>query len=97
MVFMGLGNLEMGSIGSCYGKWNMYSGFRAPEVQGPEVWLPEVREPNWLGIELVGDHLSTGTNFGGTICPWGQEVGDRKSGDQDKLRRSPSTTCPPGF
>ena len=23
-----------------------------------------------------------GTNFLGTICPWGQEVGDRKSGDQ---------------
>ena len=32
--------------------------------------------------KLVGDHLSMGTEFLGTICPWGQEVGDRKSGDQ---------------
>ena len=34
------------------------------------------------GTKLVGDHLSLGTKFFGTICPWGQEVGDRKSGDQ---------------
>ena len=34
------------------------------------------------GTKLVGDHLSRGTKFFGTICPWGQEVGDRKSGDQ---------------
>ena len=34
------------------------------------------------GTKLVGDHLSKGTKFLGTICPWGQEVGDRKSGDQ---------------
>ena len=34
------------------------------------------------GTKLVGDHLSRGTKFLGTICPWGQEVGDRKSGDQ---------------
>ena len=56
-----------------------------------------------MGTKLVGDHLSRGTKFWGTICPWGpnllgticpgdqfygdrlsrgQEVGDRKSGDQ---------------
>ena len=35
-----------------------------------------------MGTKLVGDHLSMGTKFLGTICPWGQEVGDRKSGDQ---------------
>ena len=34
------------------------------------------------GTKLVGDHLSMGTKFLGTICPWGQEVGDQKSGDQ---------------
>ena len=34
------------------------------------------------GTKLVGDHLSMGTEFSGTICPWTQEVGDRKSGDQ---------------
>ena len=34
------------------------------------------------GTKLFGDHLSMGTKFLGTICPWGQEVGDRKSGDQ---------------
>ena len=34
------------------------------------------------GTKLVGDYLSMGTKFLGTICPWGQEVGDQKSGDQ---------------
>ena len=45
-----------------------------------------------MGTKLVGDHLSRGTNFGGTICLWGtnlmgtictggQEVGDWKSKD----------------
>ena len=31
---------------------------------------------------MVGDHLSMRTKFLGTICPWGQKVGDQKSGDQ---------------
>ena len=34
------------------------------------------------GTKWVGDHLSMGTKFLGTICPWGQKVGDQKSGDQ---------------
>ena len=34
------------------------------------------------GTKLFWDQLSRGTEFLGTICPWGQEVGDRKSGDQ---------------
>ena len=34
------------------------------------------------GTKLVGDHLSMGTKFLGTICPWGLELGDRKSRDQ---------------
>ena len=34
------------------------------------------------GTKLVGDYLSRGTEFFGTTCPWGQEVGDQKSGDQ---------------
>ena len=29
------------------------------------------------GTKLFGDHLSMGTKFLGTICPWGQEVGDQ--------------------
>ena len=32
--------------------------------------------------ELVGDHLSRGIDFMGIVCPGGQELGDRKSGDQ---------------
>ena len=50
-----------------------------------------------MGTKLVGKHLSMGTefdgnclsrgiNFMGIVCPGGQEVGDRKSGDQ--MRRS---------
>ena len=35
-----------------------------------------------METKLVGDHLSRGTEFFGTICPGGQEVGDRKSWDQ---------------
>ena len=34
------------------------------------------------GTKLFVDQLSMGTEFLGTICPWGQEVGDQKSGDQ---------------
>ena len=34
------------------------------------------------GTEFVGDHLSSGIDFMGIVCPGGQEVGDRKSGDQ---------------
>ena len=34
------------------------------------------------GTKVVGEHLFMGTEFWGTICPWRQEVGDRKSGNQ---------------
>ena len=34
------------------------------------------------GTELVGDHLSRVIDFMGIVCPGGQKVGDRKSGDQ---------------
>ena len=49
-----------------------------PFVQGDQIFGDHLSK----GTKLVGDHLSMGTNFLGTICPWGQEVGDRKSGDQ---------------
>ena len=32
--------------------------------------------------KLVGDHFSRGIDFMGIVCPGGQEVGERKSGDQ---------------
>ena len=35
-----------------------------------------------MGTEFDGDHLSRGINFMGIVCPGGQEVGHRKSGDQ---------------
>ena len=35
-----------------------------------------------MGTEFDGDHLSRGINLMGIVCPGGQEVGDRKSGDQ---------------
>ena len=35
-----------------------------------------------MGTEFDGDRLSRGINFMGIVCPGGQEVGDRKSGDQ---------------
>ena len=35
-----------------------------------------------MGTEFDGDHLSRRINFMGTVCPGGQKVGDRKSGDQ---------------
>ena len=51
-------------------------------------WGPFVRgDQNFgdhlsMGTEFDGDRLSSGINFMGIICPGGQEVGDRKSGDQ---------------
>ena len=35
-----------------------------------------------MGTKFDGDSLSRGINFMGIVCPGGQEVGDRKSGDQ---------------
>ena len=35
-----------------------------------------------MGTEFDGDHLSWGINFMGIVCLGGQEVEDRKSGDQ---------------
>ena len=34
------------------------------------------------GPHLMGTVCSGGPNWLGTICPWGQKVGDQKSGDQ---------------
>jgi hypothetical protein len=42
----------------------------------------------------VGNHLSMGTKFLGTICPWGQKVGDQKSGDQ--MGSGPNESQPVG-
>ena len=59
-----------------------------PEIQGPN-WLgPFVQGDQILGdhlsmgTEFVGDHLCRGINFMGIVCPGGLEVGDWKSGDQ---------------
>merc|ERR1712051_634440 len=49
-----------------------------PFVQGDQIFWDRLSR----GTKVVGDHLSMGTKFLGTICPWGQEVGDQKSGDQ---------------
>ena len=35
-----------------------------------------------MGTKFDGDRLSRGINFMRIVCPGGQEVGDRKSGDQ---------------
>ena len=35
-----------------------------------------------MGTDFVGDHFSRGIDLMGIVCPGGQEVGDRKSGDQ---------------
>ena len=40
-------------------------------------WGPFVQ-----GDQIFGDHLSMGTEFDGDRLSRGQEVGDRKSGDQ---------------
>ena len=41
-----------------------------------------VRDHLTMGTKFDGDNLSRGINIMGIICPGGQEVGDRKSGDQ---------------
>ena len=40
------------------------------------------RGTKFLGSICPGGQIGWGTEFFGTICPWGQEVGDQKSGDQ---------------
>ena len=55
---------------------------------GPNSWGPFVQGDQILGdhlsmgTEFDGDHLSRGINLMGIVCPGGQEVGARKSGDQ---------------
>ena len=60
-----------------------------PFVQGDQIFGDHLSRGTKLvgarlsmGTKFFGDQLSMGTKFLGTICPWGQEVGDRKSGDQ---------------
>jgi hypothetical protein len=47
-----------------------------------------------IGTEFDGDHLSRGINLMGIVCPGGQEVGDRKSGDQ--MGSGPNASQPGG-
>ena len=49
-----------------------------PFVQGDQILGDHLS----MGIEFDGDHLSRGINFIGIVCPGGQELGDRESGDQ---------------
>ena len=49
-----------------------------PFVQGDQILGDHLSR----GTEFDGDRLFRGINFMGTVCPWGQKVGGRKSGDQ---------------
>jgi hypothetical protein len=49
-----------------------------PLVQGDQIFGDHLS----MGTEFDGDRLSRGINFMGTVCPGGQKVGYRKSGDQ---------------
>ena len=47
---------------------------------------PRQMVPRIFGLTMrtkfIGDRLSRGINCMEIVCPWGQKVGDRKSGDQ---------------
>ena len=64
-----------------------------PFVQGDRIGTKFDGDRLSRGTKLVGDHLSMGTKFLGTICPWGQEVGDWKSGDQMGLGPNETQPC----
>ena len=49
-----------------------------PFVQGDQIFGHHLS----IGTEFYGDRLSRGIDFMGIFCLGGQEVGDRKSGDQ---------------
>ena len=49
-----------------------------PFVQGGQILGDHLS----MGTEFDRDHLSRGINLMGIVCPEGQEVGDRKFGDQ---------------
>ena len=51
---------------------------RGPFVQGDQIFGDHLS----MVTEFDGDRLSRGINFKGIVCSGGQEVGDRKSGDQ---------------
>ena len=61
-------------------------------VQGDKLWGSRhtgtelVGDHLSMGDQISGNHLSRGINFMGIVCPGGQEVWDRKSGDQMGLR-----------
>ena len=48
-----------------------------------------------MGAKFDRDSLSRGINFMGIVCPGGQEVGDRKSGDQ--MGSGPNESQPKGL
>ena len=60
-----------------------------PFVQGDQILGDHLS----MGTEFGGDRLSRGINFMGIVCPGGQEVGDRKSGDQ--MGWGPNALQPP--
>ena len=45
-----------------------------------------------MGTEFDGDHLSRGINFTGIVCLGGQEAGVQKSGD--KIGSGPNASQP---
>ena len=49
-----------------------------PFVLGDQIFWDHLS----IRTEFIGDRLSRGVNFMGIVCPGGQEVEDRKSGDQ---------------
>ena len=49
------------------------------------------------GDQILRDRLSRGINFMGIVCPEGQEMGDRKFGDQIGLGPNASQTIKVGL
>ena len=59
-----------------------------PFIQGDQI----LGEHLSRGTEFDGDHLYKGINFMEVVCPGGQKVGNRKSGDQ--LGSGPNASQP---
>ena len=65
-------------------KWSLeYSVCQRAQAVGIQKYKDQILGDHLsLGTKFDGDRLSRGINFMGIVCPGGQEVGDRKSGDQ---------------
>ena len=92
------GRVAQGPTVAWTGLWSLkYSVCPGGQAVGIQIYKDRIGWGLFVhGHQILGDHLSMGTELVGTICPggsilWRQEVRDLKSGNQ--MRCSPWSVC----